>query len=594
MNWSQLRTVLWLRWRLTRNQFLRGSASPGNTFWTILLAVLGIAIAVGGAIGGVLAGAFGLAKVSPLVLLGVWDGIVGVFLFLWLIQLLTEIQRSEMIDLGRLLHLPVSLKQVFVINYLASHLTLTLGLFVPGMVGLSIGLLWSRGAMMLLLLPLALSFLFMITAWTYCLRGWLITLMVNQRRRRTIIAGVTILVILVAQIPNFYFNVLGHAHHHPPRRHPGQAYQKPNPFQFPSGPDGRMTLPPALRTAHRFLPPLWVGDGAMALAENDPWPAVAGAFGAFLIGALGLLRAYRTTVRFYQGQVTQAGTRLPPAAPVKVVRPKVTRSDHRKPLLEWKLPGVPEEPAALALALFRSLTRAPELKMMLVANAIMPLLLAGMFFTRGLSAPSAATRPFLATGAVALAFFSMAQVLFNQFGFDREGFRALVLLPTQRRQILLAKNLSFLPLGGGLGLIFLALVAIFLRVPLLAVAAAGAQLFAAFLLLSMAGNFVSIIAPYRIAAGSLKPTKPPPKMVALLFVTHLLFPFAMIPIFIPPAVGLLFEKLGWFPAGPVNLGLSLAWLAFVAFLYRLSLDNLGHLLHRREKVILQAVTQEVE
>ena len=45
--------------------------------------------------------------------------------------------------------------------------------------------------MVLLLFPLVFSFIFMVSAWTYCLRGWLITLMVNPRRRRNVLAIVT-------------------------------------------------------------------------------------------------------------------------------------------------------------------------------------------------------------------------------------------------------------------------------------------------------------------------------------------------------------------------------------------------------------------
>ncbi len=60
---------------------------------------------------------------------------------------------------------------------------------------------------MLLLLPLVFGFFFMVTAWTYCLRGWLAALMVNKRRRRAIIVGVTMAFMLLAQLPNLLINV---------------------------------------------------------------------------------------------------------------------------------------------------------------------------------------------------------------------------------------------------------------------------------------------------------------------------------------------------------------------------------------------------
>ena len=40
-----------------------------------------------------------------------------------------------MIDLSRLLHLPVSLRDVFLLNYLLSHFSLSLALMLPAMLG---------------------------------------------------------------------------------------------------------------------------------------------------------------------------------------------------------------------------------------------------------------------------------------------------------------------------------------------------------------------------------------------------------------------------------------------------------------------------
>ena len=110
----------------------------------------------------------------------------------------------------------------------------------------------------------------------------------------------------------------------------------------------------------------------------------------------------------------------------------------------------------------------------------------------------------------------------------------------------------------------------------------------------MVGNFVSIAVPYRIAAGSLKPTKMPMKTTLLIFVSHLLFPVAMIPVFVPASVELMFRTLDWAPRVPVNLILSLVLAAIVACCYRFSLEGLGAFLGRREKDILLVVSQEVE
>src|SRR5207249_5013551 len=78
--------------------------------------------------------------------------------------------------------------------------------------------------------------------------------------------------------------------------------------------------------------------------------------------------------------------------------------------------------------------------------------------------PSAA-KPFAATAAVAFSLFTLVQFLANQFGFDRDGFRALVFSPADRRLILLGKNLASLPAAATLGALLLGLVCVWLRLP---------------------------------------------------------------------------------------------------------------------------------
>ena len=74
-----------------------------------------------------------------------WLGLTAALGFFWMIGLLQELQRSESIDLQRLMHLPVTLGQMFIINFVASHLTLSIILVLPGMTGLAIGLAFARG-----------------------------------------------------------------------------------------------------------------------------------------------------------------------------------------------------------------------------------------------------------------------------------------------------------------------------------------------------------------------------------------------------------------------------------------------------------------
>ncbi|EEF58921.1 hypothetical protein [Pedosphaera parvula] len=583
MNWSQLSTIIWLRWRLSRNQFSRGGAL--NAALKILGLIAGIILFVGSGIAGLLGGALGLSKASPMINLFVWDAIIGMFIFFWLIGVLVEIQRAESIDLSRILHLPVSLQGVFVMNYIASLLTPSIIIFLPGALGICLGLLWAKGLTMLWLLPLLLTFLFMLTALTYCLRGWLVTVMINPRKRRNVIVIATMTIVLVGQVPNLYFNVFmrrGHSRHHASSSAPTGT--PASSASSDTGIPGH--LPPAYLSAHKYVPPLWLPGGAMALASGDSWPALWGSLGALLLGTAGLARAYQSTLRFYRGQTN--------AAPVKVKAPTLTTAKIQNSLLEKQLPWLPEEVTALFLAFSRSLSRAPEVKMALVTNIVLLVVIGGGAFSNATRSMSESFRPFIGTGAVALTFFGLLQLMFNQFGCDREGFRALVLLPASRSHVLLAKNLSFAPMVGTLGLVLLVLLTILAHLPLLALFASCLQLISMFLFLSVAANLFSIFAPYRMAAGSMKAAKPPAKTVLLIMLTQLCFPLLMLPAILPPLFGFLSEKLGWLPAGPINAMLSLGLLAIAAMSYYFSLPGLGRYLERREKDILLIVSHEAE
>jgi hypothetical protein len=582
MNWEQLKTVLWLRWRLTRNQWARSGGLLGAVI--AVLAGLG-AVLLGGLCfaGALLGAAFGLGEASPKIIMAIWFGVTVGFLFFWMIGLLTELQRSETIDLQRLMHLPVALGQMFVVNYLVSHFALSIIVAVPVMLGLGIGLVFARGPEMVLLVPLALSMVFMITAWTYCLRGWLATLMSNPRRRRTVIMGITFTFILLSQGPNLYFNIL-----HRDDFHHGR--------QPATGQELRLTVGQErlnqLLAVRKFIPPLWLPLGAEDLAEGRVLPALLGTLGCLGIGALGLLRAYRSTVRFYYGESSgQAPARIKPAGTAAAV---AAPSGTGNGFLELRLPVVPEQATALALATFRSLYRAPEVKMALGSSFLTMAIAGAMVFLRSPPHLTDAAKPFFATGVVAFSIFMLVQFLANQFGLDRDGFRSLILSPADRRLILLGKNLASLPVGATIGAILLALSSVWLHLPWLVFTATLFQLAALLLLAGLAGNALSILVPYRIQPGSLKPTKMPGLAMLAMILCHMLVPVAMAPAFAPPLAELLWRLAGWPDVVPVNLILSALLAGLVAVGYWQTLGPLGRLLQRRETKILGVVTVEVE
>ena len=586
MNWSQFRTILWLRWRLTANLIQRSGTL--GTVLTVLMVVLGLAIAVAGCVSGLFLGALVVAKQTTEVILYVWDGLTIGFLFFWAVGLMTELQRSESIDLQRLMHLPVSLRQVFVFNYLASHVTFSLIIMLPAMLGLALGLVWGRGPLLLLLAPLVLAFIFMITAWTYCLRGWLATLMANKRRRRTIVVMMAMALVVLGQLPNLYFSVL---RKRDPPPSTGNAKSEEALAESRARREANNRLKARFVAAHKFIPLLWLPDGAKHLVGGKPLPAGLELAGCVLLGVLGLRRAYRTTLRYYHGETDakRAPTLVTAPAPAAGTAPvRVSR------LMEARLRGVPEQAAALALATLRSLSRAPEVKMALGMPLVMAVVLGLLFLGRtGPDLPELA-KPFIATSVVGFVSFFLFQFYGNQFGYDRDGFRALVLTPVDRRLILFGKNLANAPFAFGTGFIILLLAGVLLRLPPLALVAGLFQLLTMVCVLSIAGDYLSIIAPYRIQAGSMKASKLPAKTILLMMLSTFLMPVILLPVYLAPMAEFVW-RLAEGPAFvPVNLVCSAGTAGVALLAYRVALNPLGRLLQSREIEVLNTVTAEIE
>ncbi len=575
MNWDQLQAILWLRWRLTRNQFARGGHL--NAVVAIMLLTILLFASAGFAIGSVFLGAFIGVKAGAQTVLLTWDALFLVFLFFWLAGLMVEIQRSESIDLTRLLHLPVTLGQVFAFNYAASHFTPVIVLFLPAMIGLCVGLTCGDGLLMALMLPVVLSLVFLITAWTYCLRGWLAALMINKRRRRTIIVWITLVFVLVCQLPNVLLN----------SSLPGLGQRRAKRFgsQSVSAQREESGLPQTFVQAHLVLPPGWAGYSAMALKQRSVLPALATTALSLLIGSLGLIRAFRLTIRFYRG-VDEAGATIPVA--------QVESGPRQNLLVERRLPWLPDDVAALTLATFRSALRAPELKMAAVMPLVFGVMLVSTQFARHGQPLSETLRTLAATGAVMVAAFSLAPAMSNMFGLDRNGFRALVLLPTRRDSILLAKNLAILPFTAATALLFLVLGKLLLGIPAEPFLAGLLHIPAALFLISLTCNLIAILAPYRLAPGTLQARKPKPIIFLAVFMTFFFMPLVLLPVMVPAALQILCSTFGWLPWLPVNSLASAGLLAGTVLLYWAALPSEGRLLQRRERAILRQVTEEVE
>lgn len=606
MNWTHLKTFVWLRWRLFSNQMRRGGVVA-----TVISAILTALMFAGGVISlfvGFAIGFLALRGAPPSAPMIAWDLAVAGFVFFWMIGLMSELQRSELLSLDRFMHLPVSPRGAFLINYLGSSLSLSLVLFLPGMTGLAAGLVVSRGPIMLVLFPLVAAFFLMVTALTYQFRGWLAGMMANPRRRRAIVTLITLLFILVFQLPNLLTNFTPAARE---RREARQEFRRAmdslneelasgeiTPEQFearrPEPPlSGPNFDPASLRPINLYVPLGWLPYGADGAATGRVWPALAGVLGMGLIGTLSLQRAYRTTMRMYLGEIDTVRRSSATARARKAPRPDTQVPDEAT-FLERRLPGISDRSSAIALASFRSLLRAPEVKMMLLTPVFMLIVFTGMSRGGG-NPPPELLRPLVATGVSAFVLvMGLMGFVGNQFGFDRTGFRAYVLIPARRREILIGKNLAMLPLalilmGLGIGLyqwlnpmrIDHLLAVLIQMVPL-------------YLVFALAGNLLSILSPMALRTGSGMPAN----HQGLKMIYHLIF-LVLLPIplsltLLPLGIEALLAWSGRAPWFPAFLIFGIIQAVAVIGLYNLVLDWEGSLLQSRERRILDIVASRGE
>jgi ABC-2 type transport system permease protein len=569
VNLHHLATFVWLRWRLAVNRTRRA----GLVSFILSMILLGCAI-----LGGI--GAFGVAYLLGVVflpeatafrILMTWDGLVFGFLVFWSTGLIAELQRSELFGIEKFLHLPVTLGGVFLMNYLASFVSIALILFVPAVTGFILALIQTYGFLQSIAFVPTAALIFVVTALTYQFRGWLAAMMTDPRRRRFVISVVTMVFVLLVQIPNL-------------------ANLAMNSSFEPGGADRRHEAEHAAvawadksaALANAVVPMGWLPYAATALTtEGRIWPSLIATVALSLIAGASLRRSYLTTIRMHTGEFT--ANKAPPRPAVRTNRPL---------LVERSIPGLSEHASAIAMTSLRSFLRAPEAKIMLMTPVIMVVIFGVMFLTRSFR-PAPEYRPLVAFGALASGLLSMGNLVINPFGFDRSGFRALVLSSADRRDILIGKNLAIAPFVIGLQAILVTLIQIVLPLRFDQLLALIPQALTMFVLFCLVSNLAAILAPGAIAAGTMKPTAGSGTMqmirLGIVFATPFVLSIALLPYGFEMALDKLLHM-----TGPYTLGLSLILAALAGLFYWVAIGWEAWLLERRELDILGVVAAKAE
>lgn len=600
--WAHFKTLLWLRWRILRNQMAKtGQINLIITMiliWSCLsLAGFSFFIALG-------LGIALLPNATPFYALLIWDVLALAFFCAWMVGLITDLQRTEFLSIGKLLQLPMSFQGAFTLNYLTSLVTISVLGFVPTAIGLGLAFAIVHGPWMLLQIPAALALVFMISSVSYLFRTWLGALMQNERKRRTVVVMMTLGIVVMAQVPNLLIQTAPDLDGPLRERYraetaaleeklkkgeldPESYKEASDALSVKLAEDTQKARQEKFAYWERYLnlASVWIPIGWPAVISKQLMVAdlrmfVMGSGGMLAIGVVSLVLSYRVTMR----SLTKADQ--------PILRKNGADSPNGVPRnwLQTDLPLLKAHPSTVMLATSLNLVRTPEAKMALLGPFIMAGVFIAIFFFRreSISIPIG-LEPFLLLAAIGLIFFAASFTCMNLFGMDRNSFKSLVLMPVRRRDVLLGKNLTLMP------------PTILLVVPLLLVVCClvpncWESLFPTLLQVvtislgtCIIGNPISIWFPIPITPGTGQPAKVNFKVIAVQIAGSMLCMLMFLPAAAGIGVEILLQRAWNINYIPVYLLIGVVELAIVIPVYRWALSWQGDLLQRRETDIIDAL-----
>lgn len=550
MNLNQLIALIRLRFQLTLNQIKKGGAA--NSILFVIIAAVIVLTVVSSFFSAIVFGAIWIKEFESNRILLMWNVISIGFLVAWIFNVMNRIQQSDAISIDKLLHLPITFHGAFILNFVSTFANFTLLSVAPVMIGIAIAMPIARGWSSAVAIPLTLSFLFMATAITYQFRNWLAAKMENKRTR-AIMMGVLPLVFI-----GLFVAV------------------------------GELTDSESVLSLFSETPIGWLTSGVVAADSGDWLSGIFGTLAMTAIAGASLFFAYRSSMRKFTG-----------TGPVRAAGKSTQRTGAATAWLDSRMlrsfPLVSAPVSTVAYATWTNLRRAPE-----IFAALIPLIAITIFGTPYLIGMKDYVIPdwsvsILPLGLIAIALVGFPAFLFSTFSYDRDGFRAFILSPVQRKDVLLGKNLAI-----GIPTIvvgWITLIIVQCRVPIGPLWFLGHIVFlpVCYLIVCMIGNAISIFFAVGLKRGSMTPVNARVIPVVLLYVGILVGPFvAMLPTFMAHfAVSFLEVYVGW-PMGWLYLLLSIPVLLVTWLVYRKSLEGLGNWLWTNESKILDIVAKVPE
>ena len=556
---SQLGTLIWLKWRLLRNS-LRSSRAVVNRVASILGMVIALAFAL------ILALVLGLVAYTLTQPEGfgsalhrtatrdvpenlstefIFFSIFGVVYLMWATVPLS-LGGGKQFEAGKLLMYPITLRKLFLVDFISEFTTLHSVFLVPAVFALCVGAGLGSGKLwvtQIVAIPAALV--------GVGLSKWLSTIIGSLLRRKR--ARGETLVAMLGVIFGLGAAVAG------------------------------QIVPLLFKHADSLRSLRWTPPGAAAfLLVGNPASDVVAYVAAFLtLSAYAIVLIVATYWIVRRSALGIEGRRK---------QKVVVESADTAVYSGWQLPLLSNDLSAMVEKELRYLMRNAQVRMM----ALMPLL---VIFIRLVNSQRFGTTRrgmsnsfltygsgLLLIGGVLYVFIILAGLTCNLFAFEEGGMRTLILSPIDRRKILLGKNivLTFLALVFVTVLVILNTI-IFrdMTIGSLLFLVLSFVIFAA--LSSTVGNWISIRFPKRMRYGKRLNVSG----VGGLFVIPLI-----LLLMTPPVVATL---VGYFTQSLINEYLLLTLFALVSVgLYSLMINFHGRLLARREIVILEAVREPTD
>lgn len=413
-----------LRWHLYRKRW--GLSQGLNLVWTLLLILAGLAAAVWLGVWLFQVGqALSSGQVQwPFASMLVPLLLSGLFAVFWLTGLFYRTLRNDMIELRKVIHLPISPALLLVLNFLSSLLTPLPLIAFPAGLGLTAGLWVCAGIHPALSMLIISGFLFFHAALAFYVRGVLAILVDNPRKKRLVFALITLGILVLCQLPGLIALAIR-----------SDLLRQPETF--------RQMLPVAA-AGITFLPPFWGALGFWSLLEGYPGTAGLSALGLWVLGFILLRTAARDTLAYYlQGGIYRRDS----------VQRALASPDRSRAVITLRgLPGLSDATGALTWLFVTHLARNPHLRLQGVA-----LVGTGAFlmvlFRSGIYGEEAQT--FLLPLMLVWPSASLGLYILNAFGADGPAFRGLLQLPVSGIRALRARHVALLPFTcAGLVLMF--------------------------------------------------------------------------------------------------------------------------------------------